>query len=72
MGKRKLGVDLETLATEETPQDFGKEYVAVVGLNCGVTDDDPIGTRIEAGEDIPVEFVKDWLIDQGLVKVKGE
>lgn len=72
MGKRKLGVDLETLATEETPQEFGKEYIAVVGLNCNTSDDDPVGIRIEAGEDVPAELVKGWLIEQGWVKVKGE
>lgn len=47
-------------------------YVAKVGLNCGVTADDPAGLRIEPGEDVPswVIEMSGWLIEQdGYVEV---
>ncbi len=46
-------------------------YIANVGLNCGVTTDDPTGLRIEAGEDVPTWVIEQsgWLLDQGIVQV---
>jgi len=48
------------------------QYVALVGLNYGCTDDDPAGTRLEAGADVPAEVIatSPWLLEQSLVKVK--
>ncbi len=45
-------------------------YVANVGLNCGVTTEDPTGLRIEAGEDVPTWVIEQsgWLLDQGIVQ----
>ena len=59
MGKQRV------VETTEAPA-----YVAVTGLNYGCTDDDPHGTRIEAGEIVPAEVVaaSPWLIEQGIVK----
>jgi hypothetical protein len=48
------------------------QYVALSGLNYGCAVEDPEGTRIEAGEDVPAEVVKNapWLLEQGHVTVK--
>ena len=45
-------------------------YVALVGLNYGCTGDDPRGTRVEAGEEVPAAVVtaSPWLLEQGLVR----
>lgn len=66
MSKDKKTIEAAAIAESNLPR-----YVAKVGLNCGVTEENPEGLRIEPGEDVPawvVEF-SGWLIDQGCVEV---
>lgn len=59
---------IEAVAVVETT---APRYVAKVGLNCGVTEENPEGLRIEPGEDVPSWVIEQsgWLIDQGCVEV---
>ncbi len=67
MGKDNMKKTVKEQSATATPV----RYVANVGLNCGVTAEDPTGLRIEAGEDVPTWVIEqgDWLLDQGLVQV---
>jgi hypothetical protein len=47
-------------------------YLAVVGLNAGVSEDNPDGLRIEPGEIVPDDVIaaSPWLIEQGCVTLQ--
>lgn len=66
MSKDKKPTEAATVPAMTAPR-----YVAKVGLNCGVTDEDPTGLRIEAGQEVPSWVIEQsgWLIDQGCVEV---
>lgn len=71
MGKQNLNkIDPQTpaLAPEAAPL----VWVALTGINYGCTDDDPAGTRVEAGEEVPAFVIEQspWLTEQQLVAPK--
>lgn len=65
-----MGGELKSNKLKRVAEPIPLQYVALTGLNYGCTDDDPHGTRIEAGEIVPAEVVaaSPWLIEQGIVK----
>ena len=52
----------------------GPVYVANVGMNYGCTEDNPAGTRLEAGQIVPAAVIQasQWLLEQNLVRLQSQ
>lgn len=58
--------------TRRLPEQPPMQYVALVGLNYGCTEDNPHGERIEKGGEVPTAIVEasPWLLTGNHVRAK--